>query len=84
MMSALLSLALTVGTAHPCTVPRSAYLQRDLTAREQSAMERFSYCLCGPEGSTDWDPRPHRHGGYFMHPSCNRNGWNGHKYRGAS
>jgi hypothetical protein len=53
------------------------------TASEYRAMERFGFCVCGPDGTVDWDPRPHKHGGYFMHPSCNRDGWNGHRYRSS-
>lgn len=70
---------------HQCRVPHAAYSESaELTPRQLRAMERFSRCICGPEGSVDWDPRPHRHGGYFMHPSCNRDGWNGRRYsRGA-
>jgi hypothetical protein len=66
---------------HGCTVPRAAYvMDRDLSARELRSMERFGHCLCGPDGTVDWDPRPHNRGEYFMHPSCNSNGWNGHRY----
>lgn len=76
---------------HQCRVPAAAYgtlngsgvvgsVPEEFTARDRLAMERFGQCLCGPEGTVDWDPRPHRRGGYFMHPSCNRYGWNGHRY----
>lgn len=68
--------------AHGCSVPPAAYIMdRDLTPQEFRAMERFGYCLCGPEGTVDWDPRPHKIGGYYSHPSCNRNGWNGRRYK---
>jgi len=69
--------------AHICRPPAVAYygdsLSRDMTVREIAAMERFAYCVCGPDGSVDWDPRP-VHGRYRMHPSCNRDGWNGRGY----
>lgn len=75
---------LLAACAHSCHVPRAAFVDyRDLTPSEYTAMERFGYCVCGPDGTVDWDPRPHKHGGYFMHPSCNRDGWNGHRYVGA-
>jgi hypothetical protein len=76
----MIALLLACLAVHGCHVPRAAYLERDLTARELRAMERFSYCRCGPEGSVDWDPSPDRHGRYRMWPSCNRYGWNGHRY----
>ena len=67
--------------AHICPVPPAAWvMDSDLTVREYRDMERFGYCVCGPDGTVDWDPRPHKRGGYFMHPSCNRNGWNGKRY----
>jgi hypothetical protein len=70
-MTLLLALALLVGH---CPVPHAAYvMDRDLTVREFRAMERFGHCLCGPDGTVDYDPRPHKHGGVFAHPSCNRN-----------
>jgi hypothetical protein len=73
-------------------VPSAAYdyadaidehvVSSEMSRADSKAMERFGYCLCGPEGTVDWDPRPHNPGGYFAHPSCNRNGWNGHRYVG--
>jgi hypothetical protein len=66
---------------HQCRVPREAYeISGELTHHQATAMEAFSACICGPDGAVDYDPRPHRHGGYFMHPSCNRDGWNGKRY----
>lgn len=59
-----------------CHVPREAYIMdRDLTEHEFIQMNKFGYCVCGPEGTVDWDPRPHKHGGDFAHPSCNRDQW---------
>ena len=67
--------------AHICPVPLAAWvMNRDLTVSEYRSMERFGECVCGPDGTVDWDARPHKRGGYFMHPSCNRNGWNGKRY----
>ena len=79
-----------VVAGHSCPVPRAAYQLSGMTPREfmldaadQRAMERFGNCVCGPDGTVDFDPRPSRFG-YYAHPSCNRNGWNGKRYRGKS
>lgn len=45
--------------------------------------ERIAYRVCGPEGTVDWDETPDRHGRYRPEPHCNRNGWNGRRYKGA-
>jgi hypothetical protein len=39
----------------------------------------IAFAKCGPDGTVDWDdnraaPPPH----------CNRDGWDGHRYRGES
>jgi hypothetical protein len=82
-MTVLLAFAIFVqATGHQCRVPRVAFQSHlTLTRHEIADMERFGHCLCGLEGTVDYDPRPHRLGGYFMHPSCNRNGWDGRRYR---
>lgn len=36
--------------------------------------DRYAYKVCGPEGTVDWDNYPDK-------PSCNRTGWDGHRYR---
>jgi hypothetical protein len=77
----LFAAAFVPATGHQCRVPPEAYqVDWTLNRREIRAMEHFSACLCGPDGSVDFDARPHRRGGYFMHPSCNRDGWDGHHY----
>jgi hypothetical protein len=92
MIALWLFAAAVHATGHQCRVPAAAYdtlngsgvvgsVPAELPERKRQALERFAYCLCGPEGSVDWDPRPHRIGGFFMHPSCNKNGWDGHRYR---
>jgi hypothetical protein len=43
-------------------------------------LERFSDCVCGPDGTVDADPVPDQSGRYFTEPHCNRSGWNGRSY----
>jgi hypothetical protein len=68
-----------------CSVPKAAYAQAaaELTKAQAQSMEIFGECVCGPDGTVDWDPRPHPRGGYFAHPSCDRDGWDQrhHRYR---
>lgn len=66
-------------------IPLVAYIaaQRDLTPPEQRRYERYAYSICGPEGTVDMDPVSDANGRYFAEPHCNRNGWNGHNYKGG-
>jgi hypothetical protein len=72
--------------AHVCHIPpiacSDARSSAPLSSRGLKTMERFAYCVCGPDGSVDWDPQQTRWG-WVEYPSCNRNGWNGHRYVAA-
>lgn len=36
----------------------------------------IAFTKCGPDGTVDWDDNP-----VFPPPHCNRNGWDGRRYR---
>lgn len=78
--------------AHVCPTPRVAYhTDRTLTRAEYRQLERYGACVCGPEGYNDFSISPgvnyevyrdQRERRYRFHPSCERSGWIGNRYRG--
>jgi hypothetical protein len=77
--------ALILTAAHVCPVPATAYRaadRLDWTKAEARTLWAYAECVCGPDGTVDMDPVPDRRGRYFIEPHCNRDGWNGRRYRG--
>jgi hypothetical protein len=73
---------------HICPVPAAAYRvveRAHLSQRDQRTLERYTMCVCGPDGANDGPQVPDGHGRYAYNPTgaCERSGWNGHRYKGV-
>jgi hypothetical protein len=49
----------------------------EVCARQERRDERRAFKVCGPDGMVDWDAYPGK-------PDCNRDGWDGRRYRRTS
>lgn len=70
--------------AHVCAVPPAAYrVERpSLSRADARSLERYTMCVCGPEGANDAAIVPDGHRRYRYDPAyaCERTGWIGHRY----
>jgi hypothetical protein len=88
----MILLALALAVSHPahhrCHISRrvSDVVRGDLTPAQMQALYDYGSCVCGWQGWNDYSiPKPNPPGEFYerlnrFRPSCERDGWNGHRY----